>query len=80
MINEDPGCEEPKKHWEWDEDWDIVRTISDWAFHTNKVVGYDFFVNRSHALTAAERHNLGWQRRLELDEFPLEIQCQRCFW
>lgn len=80
MINEDPGCEEPEKTWEWEEDWECVRKVPDWEFHGKKLVGYDFFKNRSRALTAAGRHNLGWQTRLELDEFPLEIQCQRCFW
>lgn len=42
--------------------------------------GVDFVLNRTNALAAARRSVLGWQKRLRLDEFPLEIQCRRCFW
>lgn len=40
----------------------------------------DFFTNRSRVLLLAEHHSLGADTHLAWDEYPLEIQCSRCFW
>lgn len=56
--------------------------MPEWMFHVREAeyAAYDFITNRTGTFAAANRHSLGWETRLELDEFPLEIQCQPCFW
>lgn len=51
-----------------------------WMFQNKKPQAGDFIKNRSTALETARLHSKGWDTFLNWDEYPLEIQCQRCFW
>ncbi|KAG9258756.1 uncharacterized protein F5Z01DRAFT_217380 [Emericellopsis atlantica] len=77
LLDEDGTCTTPEVD-EFDEPSSVGPP--DGAFLTNDVAALDFYRNRSQALEDARRSSLGWNKALYLDEFPLEIQCKRCFW
>lgn len=54
--------------------------IPQWMFETGDFAAMDIFMNRSQVLETARRHSLGATTHLDWDEYPLEIQCNRCFW
>lgn len=78
LLDEEGAWEKPFVEDWGDEDGSIY--FPDSIFKIKGFSGLDYLRNRSQALTAAKRHSLGWEVKLELDEFPLEIQCQSCFW
>ncbi|CAM1507495.1 Fc.00g071360.m01.CDS01 [Cosmosporella sp. VM-42] len=62
---------------EWDNEEDVIPS---WQFPLDRVQALDYFMNRTGNLEAAKRHSLGSEEWLDYDEYPLEIQCNRCFW
>lgn len=62
-------------HYETDTD-----DIPEWMFPAGEFNGEDYFRDRSGVLEGAKRHSLGASERLGWDEYPIEIQCNRCFW
>lgn len=50
------------------------------TFSQKKWEGADFTRNRRNALDEAKKAFLGYNKKLCFDEFPLEVQCKRCFW
>lgn len=77
LLDEEGTWTQPPEP-EWNGGWD--RFLSDSMLEGRKMAGLDYVKTRTQALEAAKRHSLGWETKLELDEFPLEIQCQSCFW
>ncbi|ROT38623.1 hypothetical protein SODALDRAFT_333232 [Sodiomyces alkalinus F11] len=57
-----------------------VDDIPEWMFPEGDYAAEDYFRDRSGVLEGAKRHSLGSSQALDWDEYPLEIQCNRCFW
>lgn len=77
MVQYQGRCTPPEVD-DWYEEGDLE--VPQFMFRGKEWAGLDYMMNRTGALEAANRHSLGWKTRLDFDEFPLEIQCQRCFW
>jgi len=75
-IDEETGECFPEDEDEEEENDDVP----DWMFPTGDYAAEDYFRDRRGVLDGAKRHSLGSEKALDWDEYPLEIQCNRCFW
>ncbi|TDZ23421.1 LysM domain-containing protein [Colletotrichum orbiculare MAFF 240422] len=59
---------------------DVSGDVPDWMFPADDYAAEDYFRDRSGVLEGAKWHSLGSSKSLDWDEYPLEVQCNRCFW